>query len=232
RRAAVVLVAVDRHVRHATGVDPAAVHAVGVERDRDVAVRVQRDRTAVAAQRGNLLVDDDGGSALDRHAHLAHLHTDRMRGHGADVVLAPAGAGHRAIAVRVGARADDRRVADAAPALVGHATGRGAGGKIALRIQRHRTHGAEVLRGLLVLVGLAGTVLLERLLQLLPAFFGAEVRGVDQRHADALRERLGALAGEHHVRRLLHHRTREQYRVPDPLDAGHRAGTARVAVHD
>src|SRR5690606_41732923 len=64
-----------------------------------------------------------------------------------DVELAPAGGRDRAASVGPGAGADDRRVADAAVALVGHATGRGTGGKVSLCVQRHRAHGAEVALG-------------------------------------------------------------------------------------
>src|SRR3546814_5508123 len=62
----------------------------------------------------------------------------------ADVELAPAGPGHRATGVGVGAGTDDRRVADPAVALIGHPAGRGAGGQVALAVQGQGTDGAEV----------------------------------------------------------------------------------------
>jgi hypothetical protein len=46
--------------------------------------------------------------------------------------------------VGIAAGADQRRIADAARPLVGHAAGGGGGGQVALRIQRHGTDGAEL----------------------------------------------------------------------------------------
>src|SRR3712207_7230091 len=43
-----------------------------------------------------------------------------------------------AAVVGPGARPDDRRIADPAPALAGDAAGRGGGGEMAVRVQRHR----------------------------------------------------------------------------------------------
>src|SRR5690606_39096805 len=112
--------------------DPAAVHAAGVEREGDRAVGAEHDRAAVAARGRDQAVDHVVGRLLDRVAGQAHPRADLVRGRGADVELAPAGGRDRAASVGPGARADDRRVADAAVALVGHATGRGTGGKVSL----------------------------------------------------------------------------------------------------
>src|SRR5690606_41960719 len=72
----------------------------------------------------------------------------------------------------------------------------------------------------------------QRLLQLLPALLGAEVRRIDQFDALLPGERLRAVADHHHVARPVHYRARERDRVPDPVHAGHRAGLARGAAHD
>src|SRR3546814_4404586 len=85
------------------------------------------------------------GRSLERVAAIFHARGDVV-GHGAaDEEFAPAGAGHAAAFVRPRTCADQRRVADAAPALVGHAAGGGGRGDAAFGIQRHRADGAEVL---------------------------------------------------------------------------------------
>ena len=222
-------------MRHAVGADPAAVHALGVERERDAAVGAQRDRAAVAAGRGNVAVDHAVGGAGQRLPGQAHARADLVRGGGAYVELAPAGTRYRAARIGPGAGADDRRIADAAVALVGHAAGGGAGGQLALRIQRQRADRAEVglarqfqRRVRRLRLGFRG----QRVLQLLPALLRAEVRRVDQFDALFGRERLGAVAHHHHVLRMLHHRTRQHDRVAHPVHAGDRAGAAAGAVHD
>src|SRR5690606_22915367 len=117
------VVAEHRHVRHAVAADPAAVHALGIEREGNAAVRAQRDRAAVATGGGNVAVDHRLGGPGQGRAGQAHARAYFVRRGGADVELAPAGARHRAARVGPGAGADDRRVADAAVALVGHAAG-------------------------------------------------------------------------------------------------------------
>src|SRR5690606_40789367 len=54
----------------------------------------------------------------------------------------------------------------------------------------------------------------QRLLQLLPALLGAEVRRIDQFDALLPGERLRAVADHHHVARPVHYRARERDRVP------------------
>ena len=57
----------------------------------------------------------------------------------ADEELARAGARHRGAAiVGIGARADQRRIADPAPALAGDPAGRGRGGDVPRLVERHR----------------------------------------------------------------------------------------------
>src|SRR5690606_19566582 len=174
-------------MRHAIGADPAAVHALGIERERHAAIGAQRDRTAIAAGLGDVAVDHAVRGAREALAGQAHAGADLVRGGGTDVVLAPTGTGERAAVVGPGARADDRRVAHAAVALVGHAAGRRARGQLALRIQRQRANRAEVGLARQVLRHIARLRLLlflQRVLQLLPALFGAEVGRIDQ--GDAL----------------------------------------------
>src|SRR5687768_10330233 len=125
--------------------DPRAVHARGVERHRDVALPVERDRAAIAARSRHDLVHHfirRGGQCV---AAIRQPRADVVRDGVADVELAPARARHAAAIVGPGARADHRRIAYAAPALVGHAAGTGRRGDAALRIERDRAYGAEVL---------------------------------------------------------------------------------------
>ena len=71
-----------------------------------------------------------------------------------------------------------------------------------------------------------------RRLQFTPAAFRAEVPGIDQRDVVFARECFGALARQHHVRRMFHHRACQQHgiaHVADPRD-GTRA--QRRAIHD
>ncbi|UWX04843.1 O-acetyl-ADP-ribose deacetylase [Pseudoxanthomonas sp. NC8] len=228
------LAAEHRHVRHAVGTDPAAVHALGVEREGDAAVGAQRDGAAIAAGGGDVAVDHRLGSAGQRLSGQAHARADFVRGGGADVELAPAGARHRAACVGPGAGTDDRRIADAAVALVGHPAGGGAGGQPALRVQGQRADRAEVglARQFQQRAGrLRPGFLRQRLLQLLPAFLGTEVRRVDQFEALLGRKRFGTVADHHHVLRAVHHRPGERDRVAHPVHAGNRAGLAAGTVH-
>src|SRR5690348_2490072 len=132
-------------MRRAVRADPAAVHALGVERHRHAAVRAQDDRAAVAAHLRYFLVDHRLADLLRGFVQLGHAQADLACSGNADVVLAPARAGYRTGSVGVGTRADDRRIADTAVLLVGHAAGRGAGGKPALAVAGERADRAEVL---------------------------------------------------------------------------------------
>ena len=122
--------------------------------------------------------------------------------------------------VRVSAGADDRRVADAAPALVRHAAGRGRGGEVAVLVARDGADRAEESD---VLIGGGGDALallrLERFLELLPPPLGVEVAAGNQRYALLEREFLRAFAREHYVRRALHDQARKLDRVLDVPDA-------------
>ena len=87
-------------------------------------------------------------------AAVGHARGDIVRDRVADEELAPARARHRATLVGPGAGADQRRIAHAAVALVGHAAGGSGGGEVALLIQRDRAHGAEVLAAQVVGIGI------------------------------------------------------------------------------
>ena len=69
-------------------------------------------------------------------------------------------------------------------------------------------------------------------MQSLPAFVGVKIFWINQLHPHFLRERLGAFAVEHDVRRFFHDQSRETDRVADMLHARDRAGLKRLAVHD
>jgi len=114
----------NRNVDFSVAIDPAAEHAFGVERCREVALCVERDDAAVAAQLRHDFHHDLLSRLGDRLALVFDAGADVMRGVGADVVLAPAGCRNRALRVGIRAGADDRRIADAAEALVRHAAGR------------------------------------------------------------------------------------------------------------
>ena len=68
---------------------------------------------------------------------------DVVGGRVADVELAPAAARHRATRVGPGTGADHRRIADAPPALVGHAAGRCRSGQIALSVKGYSADRTE-----------------------------------------------------------------------------------------
>src|SRR5690349_14674508 len=157
-------------------IDPAAEHAFGIERRRDVALGIERDDAAIAAELRHDFHHDLLRGLVDRLALVLDAGADVVRGVGANVVLAPAGGRYRALRVRVRARADDRRIADAAVALVGHAAGRRARGEMALLVEgdgANRAVTRRLARGWLVLL------FLQRFLQLLPALFRIEIFRVD-----------------------------------------------------
>ena len=102
---------------------------------------------------------------------------------------------------------------------------------MAVRIQRHRADGAEIgaLHGVPRLRPLpapgprataAGAV-------------GVEIVGATRSISGRVSANSSApVAGQHHVLGMLHHRARQQDRVPDRGHAGDGAGAARVAFHD
>ncbi len=118
-------------------------------------------------------------------------------------------------------------IADAAPALAGHPAGRGRGGEVAVGIERDRADGAEQMRGV------------DRRLLLARHASNCCQRSSVRNQAGSTcssplleREAVGAVAREHHVRAVVHHRAREVDRVARARDPGDRAGLLRLAVHD
>ena len=195
---------------------------------------VHDDDAAVAADLLERAVDHVVRRLGRGDAGEPHARADLVRDDRADEVFAAAGRGDRAgRVVRVGAGADDRRVADAAPALVRHAAGRGRGGEVAVPVARDGADRAEEAD---VLIGGGGDALgllrLLRFLELLPAPLGVEVAAGHERHALFERELLRAFAREQHVRRALHDHARKLDRVLDVPHARDGAGFLRRAVHD
>ena len=146
-----------------------------------------------------------------------------------DEELPVAGGRDRAGAiVGVGAGADDGRVADAAPALVGHAAGRRGRRQVAVGVQRHGTHGRvpafrKLQAGLLV--GPDG-------LELPAPEFGDEPGLVHELQFVIGREAHRPLADEHDVRRVVHDAQGRLHRMADAFDRGDCAGIEVRAVHD
>ena len=134
---------VDRDLAAAAGIACAAEHAVAAEVHDDPAGVVDGDHAAVAAEAAQDLVQHLVHGLRQRDATVLDRGADVVGRHCADEVLPVPGGRDRADPVlRVGAGADDRRVADASGALVGHAAGGGRRGEIAGGVARHRPDGA------------------------------------------------------------------------------------------
>src|SRR6516165_3175906 len=122
---------VDRDLAVPGGGARPAEHALGAEVHDDAALAVDRNESAIAAEPAQDVMQqlvyclgERQAAVLDRRAHV-------VGGDYADEVLAMPGGGYRTHAIlRVGAGADDGRIADPSRALVGHAAGGGGGGAI------------------------------------------------------------------------------------------------------
>ena len=91
------------------------------------------------------LVQDVVNGVLQRLLEIGHAGGNVVGDGVADELLADAGAADGAGGVvGIGARADDRRIADAAVFLVRPAAGRSAGGQVAVRVEGHAADGAVV----------------------------------------------------------------------------------------
>ena len=133
-------------------------------------MRVDRDDAALAAALHELALHDLFRGALERPASVLDQRTDVVGDDRAYEVLAVAGGGDGAArVVGVSAGADDRRIADAAPALVGHPAGGGRSGDIAPGIHRDGAHRPEPLQ---LVAGRAAA--LQHAIELLPACRGDE----------------------------------------------------------
>src|SRR5215470_1442348 len=167
----------------------AAEHAGTVEIHGDVATPVQGDNATLAAGAAQFHLHHLVYRLREAHAAVLHERAHVVRNHLAYVVLALAGSGDRTgVIARVGARADERRVADAAAVLVGQTSGGGRGGEIPGAIERHRADSAHAQqhtgrgderRGLACGAGRGGTPCL---FQFLLPRRGAKVTARHQRH--------------------------------------------------
>src|SRR5438874_3008521 len=114
------------------------MRSYGVEGKRDVSTFIHRNQTAGAAHFGNLIDDRVSGSG-QRQAAVFYQGRNLVARNETHEVFAVTRARHRATAiVRVGARADDGRVADAPGPFVRVAAGGSGGGKIADLVERNR----------------------------------------------------------------------------------------------
>ena len=143
---------------------------------------------------------------------------------GSDEILSPPGGrdGTRPV-VRPGARTDDRAVADAAVALVGHAARGGAGGEVSFPVEGHTSHGAEFL---------SGGVPIERLEIPVVCFFGVEPTSLGWFGSHGGGEFLGSMTAEEDVLGLLHDLAGDLDGVTEALKTGDGSAVAVGSVHD
>jgi len=143
--------------------------------------------------------------------------------------------------LRVGAGADDRRVAHAAVLLVRHAAGGGPGRQIARAVERRTSDGAVFVvvdRGkgdpLRTPLRDAGAAMFEfaRDSQLSTAPVGLKILVGHEFIAELPGEGLSAAADQHDVRGAFQDVSRQDDRIADVLQAGDRAGVQRATVHD
>src|SRR4051794_23364535 len=113
-----------------------AEHERGIERHRPGAVVPERDEAAVE------VVDHRSRRLGQRSAGVTDARRQLVCDGGADELLAGAGARDGHVLVGPCARADHRRVADAAVQLAAHAAGRSGGRQTAVRVERDGAHGA------------------------------------------------------------------------------------------
>src|SRR5499427_5859718 len=177
----------------------AAEHAGTVEIHGDVATPVQGNHATLAAGAAQFHLHHLVYRLRETHAPILHQRAHVVRNHLAYVVLALARSGDRAgVIAGVSARADERRVADAAAVLVGQTAGGGRGREIPGAVERHRADGAHAQqrtgqrderRGLACGARRCGT---PRLFEFLLPRRGAKVAARHQRHPLLERELLGA----------------------------------------
>ena len=130
-----------QRARSAAVAAAAAAQAQGLPNHAALALQFEWMRAA-AWPRG---VCCDATTHAARCASLGQHGAQRPDGGGdrvAQELLATAGARDRTRGARVGPRADDRRVADSACPLVGHAAGGRRRGQVPVHIERHRANGA------------------------------------------------------------------------------------------
>ncbi len=208
-----------------------------VEIHGEMAVAVERDHAALAAGALELLVDH-GAHRRARAAGAGTAPWRRCRRPPpARMKNSPWPVPDTAHdSCRIGAGADDRRVADAPVELVGDTAGRGGRGEVTRRVERHRAHGPHALRGGGPegerCGGRTGRGRALLFLELAHALGRSKVALGHQHYALLERELLGALAGEQHVRGLVHDEPGQIDRVLHVVQPGHRSGAQGRTVHD
>src|SRR6266850_2394621 len=135
---------VDSYGAVTASIERAAVHPFAVEGHDDVTAMIHGDEAAVALQSCKL-PHRRARRLRQRLVEVAHARCDVVREHAADESLAEPGPrdGTGAV-IGVIPGADDRGIPDPPRELAGIAAGRGRGGEIAVRIERHRADRAVV----------------------------------------------------------------------------------------
>src|ERR1700721_2181927 len=219
----------DRALRFFAGSSAGAKHALRIEFHRDLALGVYRDDPALAPQGGEFLEPDFAPRRAQGAAAEAHPRTNIVRHRGANEYFPMSCSRHGAGAViRVGARADDGRIADTFLALSGHAPRGGCRCQPAGAVQRDRAHRTHVGYGQRGQPGVAAADAFE----LAPALRGVEVATRYQCDAAGQGEFLRSRAAQHDVFGMLHDGARQFDRVPDMGHAAYRAGLETASVHD
>ena len=135
-----LLVLINRRRQTPTRIDRAAVHPRRIVLHHDVTLASDAD----PAELDQLLEHDRVNGLLQRLTGIAHQGRDVMGYNGANEILAvPRGRHGTGLIVGIGARADDRHIANTPEALVRHATGRGPCRNIAVLIERYSAHRAK-----------------------------------------------------------------------------------------
>jgi len=133
---------VDGGVEDSVRAGEAAIHAGGIEGQDSLPRGAEGDEPAIAAM-GQKFSDDIPGGLFKTLTCVANAGGDVSGGGEADEDLAGTGGGDGAGGVvRIGARADDRRIPYPARTLGRDAAGRGAGGEVARGIARDSADGA------------------------------------------------------------------------------------------
>ncbi len=130
--------------------------------------------------------------------------------------------------IRVGARADDRRVANTLKAFARHAAGGSGRGQAAPAVHRHRSDRADMRNGVSGELGVAAA----NSLQLRKAFRRVEVALRHEFKPLGGGEFLGAGAGQHHMVRSFHDGPRKFHGISNARDAAYGARLQRAAIHD
>src|SRR5213075_3260592 len=127
-------------------VDKTAIHAGRVEGQRDISVAIDGNQSTRSAQRTHL-TDNSPSRRGEIHSAVLYQCRNIVSGHGADKEFAIAGRGNSTgLVVRVGAGADNRRVADSARPFIRISAGGGGGRQVARLIERNGADGPVPIR--------------------------------------------------------------------------------------